>query len=185
MNIEYFYVFLFVHIVSLVTGLGAVLVIDTFGLLWLLKKFNVDLSLVRRVANITQRLIWLGYSGMILSGIPMLMIKGHVDNLTKIKLFLVLMVGLNGVFLHFIKKSLDALGDNIQTVPAKIYFRIGLASFISQLGWWGATFIGYYHRHISSIVFWPHNYEIYIALIIFVIGTAWTIGELVTNKKSA
>ncbi len=35
-----FYIFLFVHLTSLIVGFGAVLVTDFFGLLWLRKKNN-------------------------------------------------------------------------------------------------------------------------------------------------
>lgn len=178
-----YYVVLFVHLISLIIGFGAVFVIDIFGLLWLLKWWGVDLNLVRRVASITQRLIWIGFIGLVLSGIPLLIMKGKVSDMTKIKLFLVVLVGLNGFFLHYIKKGLDSLGENIQAVPAKYYFRIGLASGISQLGWWGASAIGFYNRHIGQPVSWTEYYIPIMGIIVFVIGMTWTIGELITSKR--
>jgi hypothetical protein len=62
-----FYFFLFLHLISLIIGFGAVLVIDTFGLLWLFKK--KPLPKVMEVAEVTQRLIWIGWAGMVVSGI--------------------------------------------------------------------------------------------------------------------
>lgn len=177
-----FYIALFVHLISLVLGFGAVFIIDIFGLLWLLKLWGVNLDLVRRVATITQRLIWVGFIGLVLSGIPLLMLKGTISDLTKIKLALVVLVGLNGIFLHYIKQSLDALGDNITDVPKQLMFRISLASFVSQLGWWGATAIGFYNRHIGEQMDWTQYYIPIIGLIVFVIGTVWTIGEFMTGK---
>jgi hypothetical protein len=178
-----FYVALFIHLISLVIGFGAVFVIDIFGLLWLLRMWGVDLPLVRRVATITQRLIWIGFVGLVASGIPLLVMKGAISDLTKIKLFLVLMVGLNGIFLHYIKQGLDALGENIQAVPARYYFRIGLASGISQLGWWGASAIGFYNRHISEPLAFAEFYVPIIGIVVFIIGITWTVGEVVTARR--
>jgi hypothetical protein len=183
MNTPIYLILLFGHIISLIVGFGAVIVVDTFGLLWLLKWWGVDLGLVRRVAVITQRLIWVGFTGLVLTGLPMIIMKGAVSDLTKIKLFLVLMVGLNGIFLHTIKKSLDALGDNIIAVPARIYFRISLASGISQLGWWGATAIGFYNREVGVPMAWSEYYVPVIGLIVFVIGITWTVGELIVARR--
>ncbi len=184
MDTPAFYIALFVHLISLVIGFGAVMVIDAFGALWLFRKMNVELPLVRRVAHITQIMIWIGFSGLVASGIPMILMKGHVDNLTAIKLFLVALVGLNGVALHFIKKSMDKLGQNAQSVPPNIFLRIGLATTVSQLGWWGATLIGFYHRHVDHLVDWPPYYVMIIGILAFVIGSAWTIGESATAGKT-
>jgi hypothetical protein len=179
-----FYIFVYIHLISLITGFGAVIAIDTFGLAWILGWFGVDLALVRRAANVTQRLIWLGFIGLVCSGSVMLYMKGHLDNLMWVKLFLVGMVGLNGVFLHFIKKQLEKLGENITNVPKKIYFRIGLASGISQLGWWGATTIGYYHRQVVPFSSWPQQPILVIGIIIFIIGLVALVGEKITDEKT-
>jgi hypothetical protein len=184
MNTTPYFILLFGHLIGLVIGFGAVIVIDTFGLLWVVKLWNVDLKLVRRVAEITQRLIWLGFVLLVATGIPMLVMKGTVSDLTKIKLFLVLMVGFNGVFLHFIKKSLDALGEAVENVPSKIVFRITLASTISQLGWWGATLIGFLNRQVHLKPAWASNYPMIIGVIIFLIGLAAIVGETVTKKRA-
>ncbi|HYC79963.1 MAG TPA: hypothetical protein VEC17_02965 [Candidatus Binatia bacterium] len=183
METTLYYFLLFAHLVGLVIGFGAVLVIDAFGFFWLIKAFKVDLHLVRRVADITQRLIWVGFFLLVLTGIPMLAMKGVVSNLTIIKLFLVFMVGMNGVFLHYIKKGLDALGSEIINVPSRYYFRIGLASTISQLGWWGATLIGFYNRQIGHPMGWTEFYPVIIGLIILLIGTVSLVGETVTEIK--
>jgi len=75
-----FYIFLFIHLISLIIGFGSVIVIDVFGLLWVLRK--VDLKLVDKVAGITQKLIWIGWGGLVLSGIGLISIKGYIDNLS-------------------------------------------------------------------------------------------------------
>lgn len=182
MDSTIFYIFLFIHLISLVTGFGAVLVIDAFGLAWLTKSYKVDLALTRRVAQITQKIIWIGYTGMIVSGIPLLAIKGEVDNLTQIKIFLVGLIGLNGIFLHTIKLSLDELGDKVTKVPKKIMFRVGLATGISQFGWWGAMMIGFYHRHIEHFLTWPKHEFLIMGLILLVVGIVAVVGERLTSK---
>lgn len=159
-----FYIFLFIHLISLVVGFGAVIVIDTFGLLWIRKK--VSLELVTTVANTTQKLIWLGWSGLVISGIGLIVMKGFVDNLTIIKLFFVAMLGINGIFLHHIKNNLENRN-----------FRIGLASAVSQLGWWGAIVIGFLHRHWRYEIDWPPNPWLVIGIIVILITLAAIIGE--------
>lgn len=181
MNTLPFYIFLFIHLVSLVVGFGAVIVIDSFGLVWLLFK-SVDLKFLVKVANITQRLIWLGWCGLVFSGIFLITMKGYIDNLTQIKLFLVAMVGLNGVFLHVIKKSMEKY-MNSKNLPAKLQFRIGLSSFISQLGWWGAMLIGFMHRQWMHKIPWPSNSGPYMIAILLLISVIALTGEFVTRKS--
>ncbi len=154
MNTTHFYVALFIHLISLIIGFGAVIVIDTFGFLLLINK--QPLSMPKKVANITQVLIWVGWLGLVISGINLIVLKGHLDNLTIIKLFFVVLLGLNGIFLHVIKKVLDKF-KTFKDVPAIWRFRIGLASLISQTGWWAAIFIGFVHRHINHKINWPEN----------------------------
>lgn len=177
-----FYILLFVHVTSFAVGFGAVVVIDTFGLCFLLKLFGVNLKLVTGVANVTQRLIWLGFAGLVVSGIPMLYLKGHVDSLTQLKLFFVIMLGLNGVFLHFIKKMMDRLGA-IEVFPPHVAFRVGLASSISQLGWWGAFAIGFAHRHISHTIETPYPVGYIIAAVLVGIAAVASIGEWYFSKQ--
>jgi len=174
MDSAHFYIALFVHLVSLIIGFGSVLVIDTFGLLMLMGK--QPLSQVKKVASVTQVLIWAGWLGMVISGLNLIILKGYVDNLTKIKLFFVLIVGLNGVFLHFIKKAIDKIEEK-KDIPKIWMFRMGMATAISQTGWWGALLIGFVHRHIEHNIVWPQNPYVWIMVIIAVFGLGVIIGE--------
>ncbi|KND49121.1 MAG: hypothetical protein AB198_02525, partial [Parcubacteria bacterium C7867-003] len=149
MSIELNHIILFIHLISLVVGFGAVIVIDTFGFLWLLKK--VKLSFVNQVANITQPLIWIGWTGLVLTGTPLILMKGEVSGLSTLKIFAVLMVGLNGLFLHFIKKSMSGVNDE-SVMPNIVKFRITLATFISQAGWWTAIIIGFLNNELKNNV---------------------------------
>ena len=136
MDSLHFYIALFFHLAFLITGFGAVLVIDTFGLLMLLGRQTLEQ--VKKVAEVTQKLIWLGWVGMVVSGANLIWLKGYVDNLTKIKIFFVVLIGLNGIFLHLIKKHAVDRFQNKSDIPKIWMFRMGLASAISQTGWWGA-----------------------------------------------
>ncbi len=175
-----FYIFLFVHLTSLIVGFGAVLVTDFFGFLWMRKKINI--STVQELACQTEKLIWLGWCGLVASGIGLITIKGYVDNLTVIKLFFVAMIGLNGIYLRTIKKTSERLGDG--PMPGFLKFRIGLATAISQLGWWGALSIGFVHRHWKHTISWPENPWAYIGIISFVIIFAAVVGELALKSRS-
>ncbi|PIR96568.1 MAG: hypothetical protein COT92_00280 [Candidatus Doudnabacteria bacterium CG10_big_fil_rev_8_21_14_0_10_42_18] len=182
MNIPFYInIALFVHIVSFIIGFGAVIVIDSFGLLWLLKK--TKFAFVMDVANVTQKLIWLGWVGLVASGSIMLFWKGHIDNLMWIKLFLVLMVGINGVFLHRIKKSFESLSGDEQ-ITNQHKFRIGLASSISQLGWWGALTIGYFHHNISHVINWPNQSFFIIGVVVVFILFAAGAGEYLARQSA-
>jgi hypothetical protein len=170
-----FYIALFVHLVSLVVGFGAVVVIDTFGLLWLLRK--TTLETVVRVAHTTQMLIWVGWIGLVCSGLFLITTKGFVDNLTAIKLFFVVMLGLNGVALHFLKRGFEKY-EKQDWVPAIYKFRIGLTSAVSQLGWWGALSIGFLHRHWRHEINWPENPWLVMGGILVIFIGVLLIGEI-------
>jgi hypothetical protein len=169
------------YIVSLIIGFGSVIVVDTAGLLWMTKKIRTEGLL--SVGNIGEKLVWLGWSGLVLSGLGLITFKGYVDNLTVIKLFFVLMLGINGIFLYFLKKRLENVVGGIDLRPID-YWRTGVTSFISQLGWWGAIFIGFVHRHIEHNIPWPNNPYIWILLIFTSILFIWLLGELILAPKN-
>lgn len=180
MNIEINHIFLFIHLVSLIVGFGSVIVIDTLGLLWFLKK--VKLSFVNQVANTTQPLIWIGWTGLVLTGIPLILMKGGLSGLSTIKIFAVLMLGLNGMYLHLIKKSMDGITDEME-MPNLAKFRITLASSVSQAGWWTAIVIGFLNNKLKTnapVVDNPYLYIIPILVVIVVVGV---VGELIFKKK--
>jgi hypothetical protein len=175
-----FYIFLFIHLVSLIIGFGAVIVVDSFGLLWVLKK--AKLHTVDKVATITQKLIWIGWGGLVLSGIGLISFKGYIDNLTWIKLFFVALLGLNGLYLHIIKRGIVSFLDG-KPISDLFRFRIVLASVVSQVGWWGAIIIGFLHRQWSHTINWPQNPALYIGLIAAAIFLIALVGELKLKNK--
>ncbi|HEY4506693.1 MAG TPA: hypothetical protein VJH71_00820 [Candidatus Paceibacterota bacterium] len=174
-----FYIFLFAHIIFLITGFGTVLVIDFFGLLWFRKKISTDNLLL--TTGHAQKLIWLGWIGLVISGVGLITIKGYLDNLTQIKLFFVILVGLNGIFLNKIHRLLSNLDNNEMSKHLK--FKIILTSIISQIGWWGAITIGFLHRHWQHNIPWPENPWLYIATISGSFFVVYVIGEIVLNSR--
>ena len=181
MDSTLFYLILFAHWVSLIVAFGAVLLIDFYGLLWMLGKQS--LRHVFKVADIAQRLVWLGWGGLVATGIPLLIIKAFVDNLTLMKIFLVLLVGLNGLYLDSIKKAGEKLPECEKT-PFWLIYRMGLSTVISQVGWWGTIVIGFLHRNIDHVIQWPKSPLVLMAIVALVFGAAFSLGVFVFRKKA-
>ena len=167
MNTLPFYIFLFIHLVALIVGFGAVIVVDTSGLLALRKK--ITLKTLNHIADITQRLIWTGWGALVVSGVALLYLKGfNPDSLSQIKIFFVILLGLNGIFLHYIKKWTTKY-DSLADIPLYLKFRTGVAMAVSQMGWWGAIIIGFVHRHWKQRIDWPETPWIFIGAIILIL----------------
>ncbi len=131
---------LFIHLISLVVGFGAVIVVDVWGLLWILNKQK--LSQVMSVAGVTQKLIWLGFLGLVVSG---LFLGAHYDKpRTQLKIGLVVMLGINGLYLAYLKNWAEKLGDvKFGKSPVMFRLQMAMATTVSQIGWWGAVIIGF------------------------------------------
>lgn len=123
---------LFVHLASLVVGFGAVLSVDWMALLWIAGRR--ELSQVLEAANNVVVPIWAGYAGLVASGI--VLSPDLTNPLTVVKLGLVLVIGWNGVLVSWLAPLLRANDLRALTLS-------GMSALVSQLGWWGATVIGY------------------------------------------
>jgi hypothetical protein len=181
MDSTLFYLLLFAHWISLIVAFGSVLLIDFYGLLWMIRKET--LCRVFKVADIAQKLVWLGWGGLIVTGIPLLVIKAFVDHLTWLKIFLVLLVGLNGLYLDSIKKAGEKLPETGKT-PFWLIYRMGLSTVISQVGWWGTIVIGFLHRNIDHVIQWPKSPGMVMAGVAAVFGAAFLIGVFIFKKKA-
>ncbi len=181
MDTTLFFVILFGHLASLILAFGSVLVIDVFGILWIFKKKT--LSEIFKVAAVTQALIWIGWFGLVATGVPLLIMKGLVDELTLLKLFFVGLAGLNGLFLDRIKKEGEKIPDTARP-PARLIFRISLGSALSQISWWGATIVGFYHATVEHVVRWPHKPVLWMAGIVLAIAVAYVAGTFLFREKA-
>ncbi len=175
-----FFIFLFIHLSCLVLGFGSVLVTDLYGLLWI--RDRVRFTQVISVSGVTEKFIWAGWIGMVAAGIPLIILKGEIDNLMTIKLFFVALIGINGILLHFLHKKVEKYkkGDH---VPNLFMFRLVLSLFVSQLSWWSALLIGFLHRHVTSIINWPDMPWLVSGLILGAFLIIWGLGEIYFKGK--
>lgn len=128
----------FFHVAALIIGLGAVLAVDWFGILWLLGRRR--LSDITGTACALQIPIWLGLAGLVVTG---LFLRPNLDSpLTLVKLGLVLAVTVNGLYAHWLGQRLERYGNDAP-MPRHLLVQSGLAATVSQTGWWGATLIGF------------------------------------------
>ena len=131
---------LFVHLACLVVGFGAVLSVDWVALLWTLNRRSfADLLFAARNAHTP---IWTGYAGLVASGI--LLEPDLSSPATRVKLALVLLVGWNGALAVAIHRRLEGAGS---TPRGGLLVVSSLAAVLSQIGWWGATVVGFINAH--------------------------------------
>lgn len=175
-----FFIFLFFHLSFLILAFGSVLVTDLYGLLWMLDR--VRFNQIVKVSSVTEKFIWTGWAGMVAVGIPMIIMKGEVDNLMIMKLLFVGLVGLNGYPLHLLQKKMKEFKEE-DVVPGIFIFRLTLSITLSQIGWWGALLIGFLHRHVQTIIEWPEQPWLYIGLFIAGFLVIWGIGEMILKQK--
>ncbi|NGX45988.1 MAG: hypothetical protein K940chlam2_01169 [Chlamydiae bacterium] len=171
-----FFIALQIHLLGLILGLGSVVVTDLFGVLWLLD--NVRFTQIIRISSKTEKFIWAGWLIMVGAGIPLVLIKGFVDNLMVMKLFFVGLIAINGVFLHFIHKALVSYRHGAD-VPKLTMFRLILGITVSQIAWWSAFVIGFLHRHVQTRIDWPDHPYLMCVLILSAMLIIWGIGEKV------
>lgn len=127
---------LFVHLASLVAGLGAALTVDYFALQWVLGR--TSLREVLTVSGGASPLVWTGLAGLVGSGA--LLSPDLGNGLTQLKLALVLVVALNGAFARVVQHRLEEAGHRASTR----LLGVGVAcATVSQVGWWGAAMVGF------------------------------------------
>jgi hypothetical protein len=128
---------LFCHLASLIVGFGAVLAMDWFGALWMLRR--LDLATLIRAASNAHLLIWLGLAGLTASGA---LLSPHTSTpQTRVKLVAVLVVALNGLYVGRLQHRLARYVD--RSPPWTLLTRGAAAACVSQAGWWTATVIGF------------------------------------------
>jgi len=131
---------LFVHLASVIIGLGAVLIVEWYGLLWMTEWRSV--RDVRQV-DLTLRLpIWAGIVGLLASGA---LLQPDLESpVTLVKLGAVLVLSLNGVAITRWTLHLARFPRTMRfsALPRKAQFSFISSAVISQLAWWTAVVIG-------------------------------------------
>jgi len=135
---------LFGHLLSLVTGLGAVVVLDTYGAGCLLKKRSP--VVVAQLAASLDMLIWAGLVGLTITGA--LLSPNLASSFTWVKLGAVLVAGLNGINAHGLRTAVAALPATLSLweLPRPLLWRLLATAAISQTAWWLAVLIGYWNN---------------------------------------
>lgn len=127
----------FVHLASLVLGFGSVLAVDWVAALWVMHRRS--LSDVLRTASNAHGPIWMGYAGLVLSGVLLEPDLGNPS--TQVKIALVVLIGWNGVLATLVHRQLSMSAGTV--VPGRQLLTSVGAATVSQLGWWGAMLLGF------------------------------------------
>jgi hypothetical protein len=128
---------LFGHLAAMVLGFGAVLTVDWFGLLYLLGRRS--LAVVMETAHGAHPMIWLGLSGLAVTGA---LLSPHLSSrLTMVKLVAVLVVAVNGVLVGSLRQRMAPYAD--RTPPWSLMAAGAVSVLLSQGAWWTATLIGF------------------------------------------
>jgi transposase-like protein len=129
-----------VHVLSLVLGFGAVLLVDWHGVLWLTGRRGF--GEVRRLGAAAGPLVWAAYAGLLASGV--LLGPNLHRALTWIKVGAVLLIGTNGLGVARLSRQLSPLPDmlSLRGMSAPLRRRLLMTVVMSQLGWWTAIVVG-------------------------------------------
>lgn len=140
---------LFIHLLSMAVGFGAVVMVDIYGVLWLFGARS--LGDVMALASAAHTVIALGVGGLLASGIAL---RPDLESpLGRFKMVLVLVLMLNGVAAQRMLRRLCGTSSSDTrgaSIPWAGFQRILAAAMISQSTWWGAIAIGFFtnaNRH--------------------------------------
>lgn len=133
---------LFIHLIGMATGFGAVVMIDVYGLMWLFG--HKTLSGLVDLVTTAHGVIGVAVGTLLASGIAL---RPDLSSpLARFKLLLVLVLMLNGVWAqHLLLGMKRTLPPEIQgpSIPWVGFQRALAAALISQSTWWGTIVIGF------------------------------------------
>lgn len=131
---------LFGHVASVIVGLGAAVVLEMSGVLWVLRRHS--LQDLRRTERTVSPLAWLGIAGLLASGA---FLQPDLDqSLTVVKMIAVLIAAMNGVAMTRLTGELARLPDGagFAATPVKLRLWCVWSALVSQAAWWTAVLIG-------------------------------------------
>jgi hypothetical protein len=131
---------LFVHLASIIVGLGSAVFLEFNGLLWTIGRST--LADVRQTEQSVSALAWLGILGLFFSGA--FLEPNLEDPLTVVKMAAVLVVAMNGVAMTRLTAELGRLPATIPfaRVPRRVQLWCIWSALVSQAAWWTAVIIG-------------------------------------------
>jgi len=131
---------LFVHLASIIVGLGAAVLLEFNGFLWTVGRETLDG--VRRTEHSVWALAWIGIIGLFASGA--FLAPNLEEPLTVIKMTAVLVVAMNGVAMTRLTAELRRLPPRVRfpALPLRLRMWCIWSALVSQAGWWTAVIIG-------------------------------------------
>lgn len=134
------YLMLIGHLGAVIVGLGAAVMLEINGLLWM-RDANT-LTFVRRAEPVVSALAWVGIIGLLATGAFLEPVLS--DPLTQLKMGAVLVAAFNGVAMTRFTRELARLPGEIpfRRVPARVKAWAVWTAAVSQLAWWTAVIIG-------------------------------------------
>jgi sulfur transfer complex TusBCD TusB component (DsrH family) len=137
-----------VHVMGLVLGLGAVVLVDWYGLAWMAGLRSLRECL--RLAQAAHPLIWFGLGLLLVSGIGLAADLGSMVAWLKQGLVLVLLN--NGVALRAQSRRLKSVSTatSLRALPPAVRAQLIASVAVSQVSWWGAVVIGFITAGIRS-----------------------------------
>jgi hypothetical protein len=127
---------LFGHLAALIVGLGSVLAVDYFGLLWMLRKIRLQAMLLQ--AHRMGPMIWCGLVGLVATGA---LLRPHLTTpLIIVKMISVIGVSVVGILALATKR---AMMRSDQRVPQRLLVRGLVLTAASQAFWWTAVLVGF------------------------------------------
>jgi hypothetical protein len=127
---------LFGHLAALVVGLGSVLAVDYFGLLWMLRKIRLQTMLLQ--AHRLGPMIWCGLIGLVATGA---LLRPHLTTpLIMVKMVSVIGVSVVGILALATKR---AMMRSATRVPQRLLLRGLVLTAASQAFWWTAVLVGF------------------------------------------
>jgi hypothetical protein len=131
---------LFVHLSSIIVGLGAAVFLEFNGALWTIGRRT--LADVRHAERSVSALAWIGIIGLFVSGA--FLQPDLEDPLTALKMIAVLLVAMNGVAMTRLTGELARLPASVPfgSLPRRLQLWCLWSALVSQAGWWTAVIIG-------------------------------------------
>jgi hypothetical protein len=131
---------LFVHLSSIIVGLGAAVFLEFNGALWTVGRRT--LADVRHAERSVSALAWIGIIGLFISGA--FLQPNLEDPFTAVKMIAVLVVAMNGVAMTRLTGELARLPASVpfRSIPRRLQLWCLWSAVVSQVGWWTAVIIG-------------------------------------------
>jgi hypothetical protein len=127
---------LFGHLAALVAGLGSVLAVDYFGMLWLVRRIRLQAMLLQ--AHRMGPMIWCGLLGLVATGA--LLHPQLTTPLIMVKMVSVIGVSVVGILALATKR---AMMRAVPRVPQRLLLRGLVLTAASQAFWWTAVLVGF------------------------------------------